>query len=121
MGAFENLSGMNPIAIWEGVIARAVEGSGCSFAVVELAPDSIVPEHSHPNEQLGIMIRGSVSFRIGDETRELSPGATWTIPSNTPHEVHTGPDGAIMIDVFSPAREDWKALERTDPRPPLWP
>ena len=79
-----------------------------------------MPEHSHENEQLGIIISGSVQFRVGDETRELGPGDTWSIPANTPHEVHTGPQGAIMIDVFAPAREDWKPLERFD-RAPLWP
>jgi hypothetical protein len=38
MNAFEDLSGMSPIAIWEGVLARTVEGRGCSLAVVELDP-----------------------------------------------------------------------------------
>jgi unsaturated pyranuronate lyase len=121
LNAFEDLSGMSPIAIWEGVLARTVEGRGCSLAVVELDPDSVVPEHSHVNEQLGIVIRGSVSFRIGDETRDLGPGGTWRIPPNAPHEVRTGPDGAVVIDVFSPAREDWKALERSAVQAPVWP
>jgi quercetin dioxygenase-like cupin family protein len=121
VSAFEGLSGMNPIDIWEGVSARTVEGDGCSFAVVELDPHSVVPEHKHPNEQLGLVIRGSVSFRVADETRDLGPGETWRIPPDTPHEVHTGPEGAIVLDVFAPAREDWKALERSDARAPLWP
>jgi len=80
----------------------------------------VVPEHSHENEQLGIMISGSVEFRVGDESRQLGPGDTWSIPANTPHEVHTGPEGAIMIDVFSPVREDWKPLEQFD-RESYWP
>jgi unsaturated pyranuronate lyase len=88
--------------------------------VIELEPNSVVPEHSHENEQLGIVISGSVDFRVGDETRQLGPGETWSIPAQTPHEVVTGPDGAVMIDVFSPVREDWKPLERID-RAPLWP
>ena len=55
------------------------------------------------------------------EERELGPGETWRIPSNTPHEVHTGPEGAAVIDVFGPPRDDWDALEVLEPRPPLWP
>jgi quercetin dioxygenase-like cupin family protein len=62
-----------------------------------------------------------VSFRIGDETRELAAGGTWRIPPNVPHEVQAGPDGAVVVDVFSPPREDWAALERLDDRRPLWP
>lgn len=68
-----------------------------------------------------MVLSGSVTFRIGDETRELQAGGTWRIPPNAPHEVHTGPAGAVVLDVFAPVREDWAALERLGIRPPLWP
>ena len=64
-----------------------------------------------------MVVSGSVSFRVADETRELGPGGTWRIAPDVPHEVHTGPEGAVVIDVFSPPREDWAALERAEPRP----
>lgn len=121
MGAFDDLQSLHPIRIWDGVIARAVEGDRLGLSVVELDPGIVVPEHSHENEQLGFVLSGSVRFRVGSETRELGPGATWTIPPNVPHEVHTGPDGAVVVDVFSPPRDDWRALERAEPQPPLWP
>jgi quercetin dioxygenase-like cupin family protein len=121
MSAFDELPAMAPIDIWNGVVARAVEGEQCSFAVVELDPGSVVAEHSHANEQLGLVLSGSVSFRVGDETRELGPGSTWRIPPDVPHEVHTGAEGAVVIDVFAPAREDWKTLGRSEPTSPRWP
>jgi quercetin dioxygenase-like cupin family protein len=121
VSAFDDLSSIGPIAIWDGVLARTVDGDHCSLAIVELDAGSVVAEHSHPNEQLGMVIRGSVSFRVGDETRLLGPGDTWRIPPNSPHEVHTGADGAVVIDVFSPARKDWKSLERSYARAPRWP
>ena len=37
----------------------------------------------------------------------LGPGGTWRIPPDTPHEVHVGTDGAVVLDVFSPPRADW--------------
>ena len=52
-----------------------------------------------------MVISGAVTFRIGDETRELGPGETWTIPSNVPHEATAGPEGAVLIDVFAPIRQ----------------
>jgi quercetin dioxygenase-like cupin family protein len=121
MSAFDDLAAMRPIDIWDGVLARTLEGDRCSLAIVELEPDSIVPGHSHANEQLGMVVRGSVSFRVGEESRDLGPGGTWRIPPDTPHEVRTGPEGAVVLDVFSPAREDWGALERSAARAPLWP
>ena len=121
MGAFDDIATSGPVRIWEGILARTVEGERLTLAVVELDPASVVAEHRHENEQLGLVVSGSVTFRIGDETRELGPGGTWQIPANTPHEVHTGPEGAVVIDVFAPAREDWEALERLEPREPRWP
>jgi len=117
MSAFDHLDAMHPIPIWDGVLARAIDGRDCALSVVELEPDSVVPEHSHPNEQLGLVLSGSVSFRVGEEERELSQGGTWTIPPNVPHEVHVGPQGAVIVDVFSPPREDWGAFERMSPQP----
>ncbi len=121
MSTFEDLAGMEPLRIWDGVAARAVEGERSSFAVVELDPGSVVPEHAHANEQLGLVLRGSVEFRVGNETCELGPGSTWCIPGDVPHEVTAGAEGAVVIDVFAPARADWAAIERDPPREPLWP
>ena len=117
MSAFDRLGDMAPIDIWAGVLARTVDGVNCSIGIVELDPGSHVPEHSHPNEQLGLVVSGSVRFRVDDEERELGPGGTWNIRPNVPHEVHTGPEGAVVIDVFSPPRADWRALERATPQP----
>ncbi len=102
-----DIADLVPIQVCDGVVARRVQGERLTFAVVELAPDSIVPEHQHANEQCGLVIEGEVTFRIGDEERVLGPGGTWRIIGDTPHSVVTGPGGAVVIDVFTPARNDW--------------
>jgi quercetin dioxygenase-like cupin family protein len=119
--AFADLAAVAPVAIWDGVVVRAVHGERITLGVVELEAGSVVPEHRHENEQLGIVLRGSVSFRVADDTRDLGPGGTWRIPANTPHEVTVGPDGAVVLDVFAPTREDWAALEPQAVQAPLWP
>jgi len=121
MSAFDDLAGIRPQDIWTGVVARAVHGERLTLAVVELAPNAAVPEHRHENEQLGMVLSGSLTFRVADETRELGPGATWSIPSNVPHEVTAGPDGAAVLDIFAPTRADWSAFEPQEPRAPVWP
>jgi len=63
-------------------------------------------------------VRGSMTFRIGEETRELRPGSTWVIPGDVPHEVSAGPEGAFAIELFAPPRADWAGLERLEPGPP---
>jgi quercetin dioxygenase-like cupin family protein len=111
------------IDVWgEAVRARRIQGERITLAVVELAPDAIVPGHQHEAEQLGMVIEGSVTFTVGHERRELGPGGTWRIPSNVPHQVTTGPDGATVIDLFSPPRADWDALPAGPARPAIrWP
>jgi quercetin dioxygenase-like cupin family protein len=119
--ALGDLAKLPPLHIWDGVNARAVEGQSVSFAIVELDPGANVPEHHHVQEQLGIVLRGSVRFRLGDEVQELGPGGTWSIGSDVPHEVTAGPLGAEVLDVFAPVRADWASLERQEPREPRWP
>jgi|SRR5215203_3470925 len=121
MSGFAGLPDIAPQAIWEGVAVRAVHGERITLGIVELEPKSLVPEHSHDNEQLGMVLTGSVRFRIGDEARELGPGGSWRIPSNVPHEVTAGAQGAVVVDVFAPSRADWLAVEPEVPRTPRWP
>jgi quercetin dioxygenase-like cupin family protein len=121
VGAFDDLARIAPLPIWNGIVARLVDGERLTLAVVELDPGAVVAEHQHENEQLGLVLQGSMSFRIADERRELGPGDTWTIPSNTPHEALAGSEGAVVIDVFAPPRDDWAALEPQPERPPRWP
>ena len=115
------MSSLERLAIWHGVTGRVVQGERGTLVVVELEPGSVVPEHTHDNEQLGVCAAGSLTFRIGEESRELGPGDTWLIPSNAPHEVRVGPEGAVVIETFVPARADWAELERLDPASPRWP
>lgn len=116
-----DLEAIQPFDVWgDAVRARKVEGERLTLAVVELAPDALVPEHRHESEQIGICIEGSITFTIDGETRELGPGGTWRILSNRPHVARAGPDGAIVIDVFAPTRSDWQ-FEPLAPRTPAWP
>jgi quercetin dioxygenase-like cupin family protein len=110
------------VDVWgEAVQARRIEGEQVMFALIELAPDAVVPGHQHANEQLGMVITGELIFTVGDETRTLGPGGTWRVPSNVPHQVSVGPAGAVVIDVFAPNRTDWATLPSHPPSPPDWP
>jgi quercetin dioxygenase-like cupin family protein len=121
VSAFGDVSSLDLQRIWDGVHGRVVHGERITLGVIELDPDSIIPEHSHEHEQLGICLSGSLVFRVGDESRALRAGETWRIPGNVPHEVHVGPDGAVVVDVFAPTRDDWLEAERVEQRAPRWP
>jgi len=91
------------------------------MAVVEVDPRAVLPEHAHVNEQFGMVIEGTMHFRVGEETRTLGPGGIWRISSGTPHTATAGEVGAVVIDVFSPIRTDWAAREPLEPKPSRWP
>ena len=120
-GPFDHVRDIGPRRIWDEAVVRTVEGERLTLGIVDLEPNAHVPEHRHDNEQLGMVLRGSLRFRIGDEQRDLGPGGTWSIASEVPHEVWVGPEGAAVIDVFAPGRADWSALSQDEPRQPFWP
>jgi unsaturated pyranuronate lyase len=118
---FSTVAETTPQRIWDGVVGRARYGNELTLAVVELEAGSIVPEHSHLNEQVGLLVEGSVNFRVGHDERKLLPGASWCIPAHAPHEVRVGPDGAVIIEAFAPPRDDWHSLDGTASSTPRWP
>jgi quercetin dioxygenase-like cupin family protein len=118
---FADLAQLPLRSIWESVVVRSVDGERLTLGIVELDPNAVVPEHRHDHEQLGMVLQGSVEFRVGEETRQLDPGGTWRIPSNVPHEVRVGPEGAVVIDVFAPPRRDWGEVEAQTGRETRWP
>jgi len=74
MDTYASLEDLPLQRIWVGVVAGVVEGDRMSFAVVELAPNSIVARHQHPNEQIGLVLRGTLTFTIAGERRLLAHG-----------------------------------------------
>ena len=121
MGAYDSVSTVRPYQIWNGAVARAVQGDRITLAVVDLEPNLVVPEHHHQNEQVGLVLRGFVTMTIGGESRRLGAGDTYVIPPDMPHGAKTGPEGASVIDVFNPTREDWQQVERLEPSAGAWP
>jgi quercetin dioxygenase-like cupin family protein len=118
VSAFDDLREIVPLQIWNGVVGRAVSGEEATLVAIDLEAGTEVPEHRHVNEQIGILLRGSLTFRIGDERKELRPGSTWVIPADVPHSVDAGPEGAFLVELFAPPRADWAALERLEPSTP---
>lgn len=93
--------------IFPGVHIHSSGGDELMLVVVDLEPHSVVEEHSHPHEQMGILLEGSVIFTIGGETKTLMPGDRWRIPGNVKHKVVTLDQRARAIDIFHPVRKEY--------------
>lgn len=91
-----------------GIEIRTTSGDQMMLSVVTLDAGSVVPEHAHPHEQMGMMISGKLEFTIGGITRVVEPGDLWRIPGNVAHSVRTLEGPAVALDVFHPIREDYR-------------
>lgn len=91
-----------------GVLMQSVIGGKLMANWVTIEPNSVVPIHHHPHEQLGVMLEGAMELTIGDETRLLRPGDAYTIPPHLPHGARTREDGCVVLDIFTPVREDYR-------------
>ncbi|MEE8134784.1 MAG: cupin domain-containing protein [Gemmatimonadales bacterium] len=93
---------------------KLITGERIMIAHVLLKKGSIVPQHSHDNEQITYILEGALHFWIGeDESEEIvvNAGEVLHIPSNVPHKAQALED-TLDVDVFSPPRQDW--LDGTD-------
>ena len=109
-GHFHNLKrGGIPRQLAEGLSARVFPGEHLMLSVVDIAPGSVSPVHAHPNEQWGVCLEGEwVRIQDGVE-HHVRAGDFWQTPPNVPHGGRALPDKrAVVLDIFSPPREEYK-------------
>ena len=97
-----------PRTLAPGVTARIASGEKMMLSLVTLAPNAVVPTHSHPHEQMGLMVSGTMELTIAGETRVLSGNEMYFVPGGVPHAAKGGPGGAVALDAFSPPREEYR-------------
>ncbi len=95
-------------AIFPGVTIQTCAAEKMMLSLVELQPHSVVAEHSHPHEQVGILLEGKAIFTIGGEEKLLTKGDMWRIPGNVKHKVVVLEDPTKALDIFTPIREDYR-------------
>src|SRR5579864_5529191 len=119
---FSSVGDVSPLRLMDGLRVRPIHGERITLAVFELDPGMSMPEHRHPNEQVGIVVRGDFTFTVGGETRVRKPGDMWVIPADVPHAVdRAGEAGCTIVQTFSPPRDDWADKPRHEPSADRWP
>jgi quercetin dioxygenase-like cupin family protein len=93
--------------IFPGVEILTTAGANMMLSVVRFEPRSVVAEHAHPHEQMGILLEGRLEFTVGNVTRLLGPGDMWRIPGGVLHSVRAMDAPVLAVDVFHPIREDY--------------
>ena len=92
----------------EGITARIFPGDQAMLSVVRIAPHSNGTLHSHPQEQWGVLLEGSLVRIQGGEEIAMTAGDFWCTPGGVEHSVRTGDEGAVVLDVFAPPRDEYR-------------
>jgi quercetin dioxygenase-like cupin family protein len=94
--------------IFPGVRIQTCAAEKMMLSLVDLEPHSVVAEHSHPHEQVGMLLSGRAIFFIGDEQKTLQAGDFFRIPGNVPHRVVVLDEPTRALDIFTPIREEYR-------------
>lgn len=91
-----------------GFLVRPISGERLMLCNVTLQPQSESPLHSHPSEEIGIIIQGEFEMTIGDETKLLKKGDIYIAPPDIIHGGVTHDKRTLMVSAFSPPRKDYE-------------
>ena len=94
-------------ALAEGVTMRPLFGRAAMLNLVEFAPGAHVPVHSHPHEQLGYVLDGTLVLQIAGVEHRLPAGHAYAIPGGVEHAARSD-ERCVVLDVFHPVREDYR-------------
>lgn len=94
----------------DGIRARPLLGARLNIQEVVLEPGAVAPAHTHDEEQIGYVVSGSIEFTDGETTWSLVPGDFYHAPPGTPHGATAGDEGCVVVDAFSPPREQIRTM-----------
>lgn len=91
----------------EGISTRIFPGDQAMLSLVRCESNAAGSIHSHPQEQWGVCLEGS-GVRIQDDVEvAFSKGDFWRTPGGVEHGIRVGPDGATVLDIFAPPRDEY--------------
>jgi quercetin dioxygenase-like cupin family protein len=91
----------------EGIERQMVIGERIMIVRFRFVPFLVTAEHRHAHEQMSMVVSGPVRFFIEGEERIASPGDVLHFPPNCLHGATMMAEEVILIDIFSPIREDF--------------
>ena len=96
----------------EGIRRQMIYGDRIMVCRLTIAAGTVTPIHSHHHEQITLVERGGVDFFVEGEKKTVRAGEVLVFPSNIKHGATMLDQEVVLIDIFSPPREDFLAAQK---------
>jgi quercetin dioxygenase-like cupin family protein len=107
-GELIHLSDVPEFVPFKGYHGRLVHTELMTVAHWHIKAGHVLPEHSHPQEQIVNVLDGQFELTVEGEPILMRAGDVYIIPGNVPHSGRPITDCRI-IDVWHPPRDDYRA------------
>lgn len=106
--AFQHLdwAGVPVQSIADGIERQMIWGERIMICRLRFAPGCVTAVHNHPHEQITLVERGRVRFVVDGTERLASAGDVLQFPSGISHGATILDEEVVLVDIFSPIRED---------------
>ena len=92
-----------------GIERQTLSGERMMICRLSFVPGVVTQIHQHPHEQMTIVERGRVRFVVAGEERLATAGDVLLFPPGVEHGATILDEAVVLIDIFSPPREDFRA------------
>ena len=90
-----------------GSITAIVPGKNLTLSFLQLSPGLGAKLHSHPEEQAVVVLEGELDLALEGKLYRVHAGEVAVIPGGVPHSAVTLGAQCRVLDIFSPARQDF--------------
>lgn len=117
----QNQSGFNFWDVKSGDYFVEAEGryygwDSTTVQVTAMGPGHGPPMHTHPVEEIFVLVEGEGAFAIGDDVFHIKAPCIVRVPPNTPHSpTSLGPGRNIMVDFFPSNQPGGAPVDAPDP------
>lgn len=92
--------------VFPGITRQVFHGSRQTLVRYFYAPGSVFPVHAHPEEQITVVISGTILFEIAGNPQEMRGGDVAVIPGHVPHGARVvGAEAVETFNAMSPRRD----------------
>lgn len=99
------IAGQKTMILFPGYDAQIFPGEQLMMMHIMVQPGATASVHSHPHEQMSVVLRGEIEFTVDGEKKVLMAGEVLSIPSHAVHSA-TAITETELYEFFTPVRED---------------